>query len=127
MPASVRPASAREGVAANVRATAAINTEDTSAPSRMRTVGIEKITKANSDPWESRNPSCVDPGVDQRNARLAAMFERILLATIRMEIPMIAGQNLRIDSVSIERPTDTKKKPRSSPRKGLISDWITAR
>src|ERR1700743_3282242 len=81
-PARRRPTSAKVGVAANVKATAAIRTELVFSPSSARTMGSDRITKANSDAWAIRKPSCIDPGVDQRKIRLAAMLEQIFPAFI---------------------------------------------
>jgi hypothetical protein len=119
--------SATVGVATKVNATEAMRTELVFSPSSVRTIGSDRITKANSDACAIRKPSWIDPGVDHLKIRLAAMLEAILPTMISAATSRIAGPHAMIVPGSMDRPTETKKKPSSSPRNGLISDWITAR
>ena len=112
---------------ARLSATAAISTALVVSPTNARTAGRLRMTKANSEPWARRKPSCVDPGTDQRKTRLAAALVRIFTTRSRTATPITAGQKRMSAPRSRERPTEMKKKPSSSPRNGLISDWIIGR
>ena len=63
------------------------------------------MTNANSEPCESRNPSWVDPGTDQRNTRLAAMLVMTLTATKSAATPTTAYQDWAMTGTSRENPT----------------------
>src|ERR1700754_3148789 len=102
-PARRRPTSATVGVAARVRATEAMSTDVVFAPSSVRIAGSDRITKANSDAWAIRNPSCIDPGVDHRKIRLAAMLETILAAMINAAMRRIAGPQAGIGAGAVDR------------------------